>query len=101
MSGSYDVVTAALTNHARALSGLAAELRGGSDAAGGVRMTADAYGQIGQRIAATLDTLSRVGHETLLSGVEALESEAANLRYAVADYEHQETTGAARLGRAR
>jgi hypothetical protein len=100
MAGSFQVITAALTNHARTLSGLAGELRGAHDAARGVTMTGEAYGQTCQRFAATIDTIAQAGQETLLSGVEALEAEVMHLRDTVRDYENRDAAGAARIERA-
>jgi hypothetical protein len=99
VDGSYRVLTPALTTHARTMSGLADQLRGAFDAAR-TGLGADAYGQTCQRFAAALDTLAEVARETLLSGVEALETEAANLRDTATEYAGQDARGSDRLDRA-
>lgn len=100
MADSYQVLVPALTNHARTLSGLAAELRGASDAARGVTVTGDAYGQTCQRVAAMLNAVAQVGQETLLTGVEALEAEVEHLRDTARDYDKQDTAGATGINQA-
>jgi uncharacterized protein YukE len=97
MAGSYEVATDALNNHARTLSGLAGELRSALDTASGVTMTADAYGQIGQRFAAAIDALGRAGQDALLDGVDALEAAMTALRDTVAEYDQQDQDGVGRL----
>lgn len=99
MSETYRVDPAALTDHARVLSGLAEELGGALDAAGGVSLGGDAYGQTCRGFAASLDQVAKIGQDTLHAGIEALRTEAANLREAVTEYEQQESRGVTRLNR--
>ena len=90
---SYEVVTDALTNHARTLAGLAGELRAALDLMAGVSMTGEAYGQVGAKAASAINALGTVGQDTLREGVEALESAASEIRETVATYEQQEAEG--------
>jgi Excreted virulence factor EspC, type VII ESX diderm len=90
---SYEVVTDALTNHARTLSGLAGELRTVLDLLAGVSITAEAYGQVGRKAASAINALGTVGQDTLREGVAALESAATEVRETVATYEQQEAEG--------
>lgn len=97
MSESYAVVTAELASHARTLGELAADVRQVLDTAGGVNLTGDAYGQIGQRFVAVAEEVARAGQGALKSHVDALESATTAMRATVAEYERQETESAARL----
>src|SRR5690348_4906857 len=92
----YQVVTDSLTEHARALAGLADEL----DAAvepGASGMTAEAYGQGAQRFAALMQELDRAGQEALAEGVKAFEDALSGLREVVATYEQGEATQISRF----
>jgi hypothetical protein len=89
----YGVVTDALTNHARTLSGLADELRAVQDLMAGVSMTAEAYGEIGPRAASAIDALGQVGQDAMREGVAALESAAGELRASVVSYAQEEADG--------
>lgn len=97
MDGSYRVVADALTNHARTLSGLAGELGAAVDAAGASGMTADAYGRVGQKFAASLDALARAGQDALRAGVEAFEWAGTTMRETADAYARDDADGAERF----
>jgi hypothetical protein len=97
MSDSFEVLAAALTQHARTVNRLADDLRAALDEAGAVNMTADAYGQTASRFATALDALARLGQETLRDGVTALENENATMHETALAYERHDTAGADRL----
>jgi hypothetical protein len=97
MDGSFEVVAAALTQHARTLSRLADELRAALDEAGAVNMTADAYGQTASRFATAIDALARLGQETLRDGVTALDNENTAVRETAEAYERHDAAEADRL----
>lgn len=97
MDGSYRVVADALTNHARTLSSLAGELGEAVEAAGAAGMTADAYGQVGQKFAAALDALARAGQDALRAGVEAFEWAGTTMRETADVYARDDADGADRF----
>jgi hypothetical protein len=97
MDGSYEVVTAALENHARTIDGLARELRSALAEVAGVSLTGDAYGRIGQQAATAIQDLAKQNQETLQDGVDALDSAASTLRDTASGYERQETAAIAAL----
>ncbi|HEX6344242.1 type VII secretion target [Umezawaea sp.] len=98
MSQSYEVVTDALSGHARTLRDLAAELGQAADTAAGVELTADACGLIGQPFVTAVAALARAGQEVLRTDVEALESAGTALSDTVTAYLGQEADEAARFG---
>ena len=97
MAESFEVVTAALTRHARTLTTLSGELNAALSAAGAVCVTGNAYGQIGQRFAAALEQLAKLGQETLRDGVAALDTAGETMRETAAAYERGDAAGADRL----
>ena len=96
MNESYEVVTAALTSHARTLDALTAELRQTRETAE-VNLTGDAYGQIGQSFVAAAEALAQAGRDTLQSEVDALASATTAMRATVTEYERQESDSITRL----
>lgn len=97
MTSSFEVVTAALTRHARTLTELSCELSAALSAAGAVCITGNAYGQVGQRFAAAMEQLAKLGQQTLRDGVEALDTAGDIMRDTAAAYERGDTAGADRL----
>lgn len=97
MDDRYQVVTDALANHARTLSGLATELGAAVDAAGAAGMTGDAYGRSGQRFAAALDALARAGLDALRTGVEAFDRAGTTMRETADAYGRGDADGADRF----
>ena len=90
MDGSYEVVTAALQNHAHTLDGLADELRDALGEVSGVSLPGDAYGNSGRGFAAAVQQLSTQGQDALQDGVDAFESAAETLRGNTTAYDQQE-----------
>jgi hypothetical protein len=97
MSQSYEVVTDALTGHARTLRELAGELERAADTAGGVALTSDAYGQTGQPFVTAMAALARAGQDALRTGVASLESAGSSMIDTVTAYGRQETGGITRF----
>jgi hypothetical protein len=93
VSESYEVVTAALADHARLLDDLAGQLRAAGQSAM-VSMTGDAYGQTGERFATMIEDVAGAGRDTLQAGVDALEAAGANLRDIANAYDRQEIDAA-------
>ena len=93
MSESYEVVTAALTDHASGVAGLADELRGALDTAGHVTLADNAYGQTCQRIRSLLNAAAHAGGDSLQAGIDALESASVTLRANAAAYADVEAGG--------
>lgn len=91
MTQSYEVVTAALTAHARILRELSGELTQAADTASGVNLTADAYGQIGQPFVTTMAALAKAGQDALRTGLAALDAADTAMSDTVTTYEQQET----------
>jgi Excreted virulence factor EspC, type VII ESX diderm len=98
MTGSYDVLPPSLIKHAKALTGLADELKSAL-AAAQVAVTGDAYGQVGTRVAAALNTVARAGQDTLRTGVEALDKAATEMHATATTYDRQDATGRAGFNR--
>ena len=97
VSDSYELGSAALTDHARLLENLAADLRSAGQSAQ-VRMTGDAYGQAAERFATMIEEVAQAGRDTLAVGVDALESAGTALRDTARAYEQQESDAAASFG---
>ena len=97
MAESFEVVTAALTRHASTLATLSGELSAALSAAGAVSVTGNAYGQVGQRFAAAIEQLAKLGQQTLRDGVEALDTAGDIVRDTAAAYERGDAAGADRL----
>jgi uncharacterized protein YukE len=94
MADSYGVVNAEVRDHAKEVTGLAAELRGAIDIAGNVRLTADAYGQDCQQIASMFNTVAKAAGQSIEAGIGALESAGQNLRGNSQTYADLEAGGA-------
>ena len=97
MSQSYEVVTDALSGHARTLRDLATELGEAADAADGVDLTPDALGQIGLPFVTAMAALARAGREALRADVDALESAGTAMSDTATAYLDREAGGAARF----
>ncbi|HEU5474623.1 MAG TPA: type VII secretion target [Actinophytocola sp.] len=97
MSG-FAAAVPALRAHARTLQGLAGELGGAVDVAGGVSMPAEAYGQTARKFAIAIEELSRIGQEAMRAGVAALETAGTTLAEIATAYERGDDDGADRIG---
>jgi hypothetical protein len=97
MSQSYEVVVDALAGHASTLRRLAGELEQAADTAGGVNLTSDAYGQLGQPFVTAMAALAKAGTDALRSGVAGLETAGTAMSGTATAYERQETGGIARF----
>jgi excreted virulence factor EspC (type VII ESX diderm) len=87
---SYEVDTAALSSHARTLNALSGELRSAFDGAS-VSLSGDAFGEIGQQVAAVLQAAGQSGQETISAGVQGLDAATTNIQVTAITYEQQET----------
>lgn len=97
MANSYEVVAAALSQHARTLNRLAGELSAALDTAGSVNLTGDAYGQTAARFATAMEQLGRLGLEMLRDGVDAMEAAGENMTATAAAYSRNDTGEADRI----
>lgn len=90
MTQSYEVDTAALSSHARRLDALSKELQSAFDGAS-VGLSADAFGETGRQVAATLQAAGQSGRETIAAGVQGLAAATTNIQVTAIAYEQQET----------
>lgn len=97
MSEDYEVVTEALTGHARTLRGLVDELTVAADIASGVHLTAGAYGQIGQPFVTAMAALAEAGQNALRHGVDVLDAAGTAVGATVTTYDQHEAAGVTRL----
>ena len=90
-SGSYEVVTSAVSGHATSVAGLADELRAAWQATGQVTLPGNAYGQTGQQVTSLFNAVAQAGAQALQAGIDALESGSATLRANADAYAAAET----------
>lgn len=98
MSQSYEVDTDALAAHASTLSDLADQLQQASDTAGGVNLSSDAYGQVGEEFVPTATEVAQAGQDALRNQVAALQTASTGMSGMVTAYQQQETGEAAQFG---
>ena len=98
MAEGFSAAVPALRAHARTLRGLAGELGGAVDIAGGASMPAEAYGRTARKFAIAIEELSRIGQEAMRAGVAALETAGSTLSEIATAYEHGDDSGANRIG---
>ncbi len=91
---SYSVDTAALADHARTVSDLAAQLREVFDSTGQTTIDANTYGETLRSTTSTIMQLNDDIRATVQAGGVELDSASATLNSNVAAYEQQETTTA-------
>ncbi len=96
-NGSYAVDTAALAAHARNLNNLAGELRSVLAAERTVTVAGDVFGVTCQPFATALQALDQAGQDTLLAGVNAMDTTTTKVRNTATAYEDQENTTANRF----
>jgi len=90
MSGDFEIVTDALSDHAGKLDGLVSRLRTALDAARQVTMNDDAYGIICRPFAALLNPVEQRGADAVQGAVEAMEATATGVRNTVTTYQEVE-----------
>lgn len=93
-SDSYSVDIAALTNHARTVSDLAAQLRAVFDDTGQTTIDTNTYGQTLQSVAGTIIQFNNDIRATVQAGGDGLDSTSAKLSGNADAYEQQETATA-------
>jgi hypothetical protein len=101
MADRYEVLTGALSAHAKKVSGFADRLTQAVDAAQQMSLPTDAYGQCCQDLPFMLNPLQRLGAAALNSSVERLNSTATNVEDTAEDYANIDYDNALALHRAR
>lgn len=90
-TGSIEVSSSTLLDHASAISRLGDELTGAHNLAGHVTVTADAYGQTCARVASMLNAVADAAGKAVQAGIDAMEAEESKLRASAATYVDMET----------
>ena len=101
MADQYEVLIAALCEHAKKVDGVADQLARALDAAREMNLPTDAYGSYCQTLPMMLNPLQQMGTTALDSSVKRLTSTAANVRATAVDYADIDDANAMALYRMR